>query len=215
MTTPFALQNVSLEATRLCNLRCIMCPTHKANADPEINRKYPAYFDIGRYRDIIEQLAELDTPLHIGPQFQGEPLLSKAIYEMVRIAKSKGFSTGFSTNAVLLTEWASAELIEAGLDALCISVDAVTKETFEKIRVGANYDRVVKNINTFLSMRGKTPSVCINGVRMPENKAEIDRLVDVWLPKVESVSISNVWDGEKGVAMKHYTPERFPCQSLW
>ena len=41
-------------------------------------------------------------------------------------------------------------MIEAGLDAINISVDASGKEVFERTRVGLKYDKVIANVERLL-----------------------------------------------------------------
>ena len=50
------------------------------------------------------------------------------------------------------------KLLETGQFEIGISIDAITKEVYDKIRVNANYDEVRKNIETFINFqnRGKT-----------------------------------------------------------
>ena len=44
-------------------------------------------------------------------------------------------------------------MIEAGLDAINISVDASGKEVFESTRVGLKYDKVIANIERLVRIR--------------------------------------------------------------
>ena len=46
-------------------------------------------------------------------------------------------------------------MIEAGLDAINISVDASGKEVFESTRVGLKYDKVIANIERLVRLRGE------------------------------------------------------------
>ena len=90
---------------------------------------------------------------------------------MIKYAKDKGIlEVQFNTNAMLLTEKISERLIEAGLDRIIFSLDGMTKETFENIRGGANFEKVVNNIKSFINIRnemgGKKPCVRIQMVKM-------------------------------------------------
>ena len=57
------------------------------------------------------------------------------------------------TNGQMLNEKNSKRLIENGLKKLNISIDAVTKETYEKLRVGGSYEKLLKNVETFLKLK--------------------------------------------------------------
>ena len=54
----------------------------------------------------------------------------------------------FTTNATLLNDTISKKIIDSGVDVVFFSVDGASKETFEKIRVGANFERVKENIRS-------------------------------------------------------------------
>ena len=50
------------------------------------------------------------------------------------------------SNGSLITEQVARGMVEAGLDAINISVDAAGKEVFDSTRLGLNYDKVIANI---------------------------------------------------------------------
>ena len=68
------------------------------------------------YREIIRQIS--DKPRTIGLTIMGEPLINKRIVEFVRIGKAAGHTIGLTTNATLLDEAISEQLLSAGLDSL-------------------------------------------------------------------------------------------------
>ena len=57
------------------------------------------------------------------------------------------------SNGSLLTEAAARGMIEAGLDAINISVDAVRQGDFECTRIGLKYDKVIGNVERLLALR--------------------------------------------------------------
>jgi len=83
----------------------------------------------------------------------GEPLLNKEIFEMVKLAKDSGSAVGFTTNGMLLTSETCKKLIELDLDILGISIAGATKKTHEEIRVGSNFDRLIKNIEILKAVK--------------------------------------------------------------
>jgi MoaA/NifB/PqqE/SkfB family radical SAM enzyme len=69
----------------------------------------------------------------------GEPLLDVRLEEFIRRAKrlmpQRGW-VGFQSNGMLLDRRRAVSLLEAGLDRICISADALNPETFRRIRRG-------------------------------------------------------------------------------
>ena len=75
----------------------------------------------------------------------GEPLMNPHLESYIRRAKelmpSSGW-IGFQSNGVLMTPLRAESLINAGLDTICISVDAIAPEQFQKLREGGNVEAV-------------------------------------------------------------------------
>jgi len=69
----------------------------------------------------------------------GEPLLSPHLENFIRTARRSmppQSWIGFQTNGLLLTGLRALSLVDAGLDRICLSVDASSPDTFRKIREG-------------------------------------------------------------------------------
>jgi MoaA/NifB/PqqE/SkfB family radical SAM enzyme len=67
------------------------------------------------------------------------------------------------TNATLLRESAGQAILDTGLDSLVVSIDGATRSTYERIRRGASFDAVLRNIERFNALRAqrgmKTPLI--------------------------------------------------------
>ena len=69
-------------------------------------------------------------------------------------------------------------MLDSGLDDLRISLDAHTKQTYEKIRRGLDYDVVKENVLMLIQMRDdiqSNMSIRIRMVELEENKGEKDK----------------------------------------
>ena len=75
----------------------------------------------------------------------GEPLMNPHLESFIRRAKAlmppSGW-IGFQSNGVLMTALRAVSLVEAGLDKICISVDAIAPEQFRKLREGGEVDAI-------------------------------------------------------------------------
>ena len=85
--------------------------------------------------------------------------------------------TVITTNASLLTEQKSEELIKAGLDELKVSFDGNSPEENNKIRVGSDFSKEAQNLMNLLKLKrkfkAKNPQVIISNVRFADkNNAE-------------------------------------------
>jgi MoaA/NifB/PqqE/SkfB family radical SAM enzyme len=84
----------------------------------------------------------------------GEPLLHPHLWEMVAIARAAGCSVGITTNGTLIDEDVARRL--AGeVDVVGISVDGATAATYESIRRGARFERVVAGVRALIAARDR------------------------------------------------------------
>ena len=171
-------KKVQIEVTNICNARCSMCPLK------DMKRK-TGYMDFELFKKIIDETSQHKLRrliLHI----MGEPLLHPKIFEMVAYIKKKNPNqpVEFSTNASLLTRENSKKLIESGLDIINLSIDAISKKTYEKIRIGLDYETTMKNIYSFLELLGQSKSkkllAKIQLIKLPENESEWDQFKEKW-----------------------------------
>jgi radical SAM protein with 4Fe4S-binding SPASM domain len=144
------------------------------------------------FRRIIDQGAA-NGLCSIKLSFRGEPLLHPQLPEMVAYAKAKGIlDVYFNTNATLLRENTIHRLLDAGLDRISISIEGVTKEAYEAVRVGAKYEEVVANVETLRRIRETRgfhhPQIRIQTVLSPDMKAGFQEYVRFWQPLADEVA---------------------------
>jgi len=207
--------HVDFETTNNCNLRCVMCPR-------EFMKEEKGFMDMGLFKKIIDEGSDKGLK-SIKLNWRGEPLMHKELVDMVRYAKDKGvIEVMFNTNGLLLTEKKSKELIGAGLDKIIFSVDGATKETYEKIRRGGNYDILIKNIMNLIEIRkaskSNKPHIRVQMVKMKENAHETDKFIDFWKPLVEYVAINDVvtWETAEDRTLNEYVAVgRAQCPQPW
>ena len=111
----------------------------------------------------------------------GEPLLSPGIFSMIRYAKKHGLVVSLIDNFTLIDRNKSVALINSGLDFLYASFDSVSKNRFEKMRTGACFESVVKNVALFVKTRkefkANRPVFFFKSTISQSNLTEIPELV--------------------------------------
>ena len=138
-----------------CNLRCSMC-------DHKNIRKYRKIqiMDFGLYRELIEEIAREKPNARVWEIFFGDPFLCRDMPERIAYAKQAGLQdVVLNTNGVLMTPEKSKAIIQAGLDAMYVGIDGATEETYNKIRVGGNFAKVLDNVLRYRDLL----SECGNG----------------------------------------------------
>jgi putative metalloenzyme radical SAM/SPASM domain maturase len=124
-----------VETTTRCNLKCQMCVKHTADSEIAVGDMTMATFAA-----LEPALPHVEALVLNGI---GEPLLHPQLDDFIRRAKElmpSGSWVGFQSNGLLLDEARASSLIEAGLDRLCLSLDAICPDTFRKIREGCEVD---------------------------------------------------------------------------
>lgn len=168
---PPALQ---IEVTSACNLRCAMCLVRYR---PPVN-KLDGAMSLDMFQRLVDELPGLTT---LTLQGLGEPLLAPHLLDMIRYAKARGLRVGFNSNATLLHERVARELVASGLDWLHVSLDGADPKTFEAIREGARFDRVVANLATLVAAKrsagSDTPWVRVVFVAMRRNIDQLAPLI--------------------------------------
>jgi len=86
----------------------------------------------------------------------GEPLMNKAVWDLPSYIKSKGMDCSFATNGSLINEEVAREMMNCRW--VGVSLDAATRETFEKIHGVDLFDRVVENLKRLVRIKEETGS---------------------------------------------------------
>src|SRR5213083_720709 len=125
----------SLYVTDRCNLDCAYCTEY------DNSRPHPSLDDLKKWIRKIRDLGTMRIAL-VG----GEPLVHPNIVEIVRYCRELGFATSLTTNGFLLTRELIAQLEDAGLQVMQISVDRmtpspITKKSFKTILPKLDYFR--------------------------------------------------------------------------
>ena len=188
--------HVDIEVTDTCNLRCIMCVQ-----GTEKNLK-TGFIDTGFAMEMIRQVAR-GGAYSVKFNWRGEPVLYRRLPELILYAKQQGIQeVQINTNGLVFSEDSIRSIIEAGLDRIIFSVDGNSEETYEKIRVGGNFKRLVANIESFIRIRkdlNRTkPFMRVQMVRMKENTGEVEGFYKRWEGKVDDIRISDVTDRGQG-----------------
>jgi MoaA/NifB/PqqE/SkfB family radical SAM enzyme len=200
---------VQIESTNICNARCVFCPRD------EMHRKQ-GVMDEALYRKVVDECVALGIR-HLRLHNFGEPFVDRRLAEKVAYAKQQGIpEVGVISNGSLIDEQVACAVVQAGLDAINISVDASGRELFERTRVGLKYDTVIANIECLLRIRGELgrthPKLILSFVRQGDGDEE-RAFIEHWRPVADKIHITDIhnWAG----TLSSTTDVRFPCYRQW
>lgn len=185
-----------IETVNFCNARCIMCTigdwNNRKNAVMSADLFSKFTDEVSNYKDWVETVCLARD---------GEPTLDPQLVSRVRMLKRTGIKkVTFSTNGQLLTKRRIEELIKAGLDDIMVSIDGITKETFERIRFRLNYETVLNNTLELIRLRNAINpkmSIRLRMVVIDENQHEVSDWLHFWG--------SRVCEGDKVYTMPAHT----------
>ncbi|MGE4296919.1 MAG: radical SAM/SPASM domain-containing protein [Desulfovibrionaceae bacterium] len=182
--------HIQIQTDSRCNAKCVFCGYKNTLDLPH------GAMDDELYRKIIDECGR-HLMSRISPYLMNEPLLDKKMPERIAyITKRKSFRTKsrITTNGALLTEDMSRGIIEAGLDAIYISVQGYSPETYKE-SMGLSLDRTLTNIDRFLDIKAgrgtKKPKVNISTVRTSIIDKELDYAREYWGKRDVTFRINN------------------------
>lgn len=207
------------QVSNVCNSKCTHC---WFNANPSLRRRDGVRFMPPELlKKIIDEIALHRDPLPLlRITSTGEPFTMPGLMEILCYAAAeKQVRTAVITNGSLLVPEVSKHLIDANVEALEISADAADKETYEKIRGGLSFERLMDNIDFMLSYRNRTGSKTKILVSFVEDPEYIDTpsVEAFWRDRVDNVIVRKYLTygqiSESGYSEDTYLPpdDRTPC----
>lgn len=182
-------RTILIDNTNACNLRCSMC-------DHQNMKKYRKVqvMDVDLYKKIIDEIARENPEARIWQIFFGDPFMCRDMPWRIKYAKDKGIrDVVLNSNGVLMTPEKGRAVIEAGLDAMYVGIDAIRPETYAKIRVGGDYDKAVANVLAYRdSLRAvgrPEQKLFVQFVVSELNEDEVDAFRDFWTGQGVNVKI--------------------------
>jgi MoaA/NifB/PqqE/SkfB family radical SAM enzyme len=187
--------------TRRCNCRCVMCIGY-------ISRP-PLEMPLELFQDISRCL--FPTLLYVRFASGGEHFLHPHFREMLATCRRYGCPVTIVSNGTRINrDWAEFLVCESSVWSLIISFDGARPETFNAIRRGALFDRVVGNVRHLAEIKKQYesafPVVSFRFVAMRKNIEELPDLIRLAVETgVEQVQVSYLT----------VSPDFDPEESLW
>jgi MoaA/NifB/PqqE/SkfB family radical SAM enzyme len=187
-------QTMEFELSNLCNLECVMCKGYLSSTIRRERDRLPSWKT--PYDDaFVEQLEEFIPHLKDVRFNGGEPLMQKICWDVWERIGSINPETLISvtTNGTTLNDKLKG-IFEKGQFHFHLSIDSLTKATYESIRVGSSFDRVMENLG-WLGAYGNRVNrpVCllVNPMRM--NWKELPEFVEFCSKRGFALGFNTVW----------------------
>lgn len=204
---------VNVETTSVCNARCTMCPIDKITRP-----KRP--MDFGLFEKIVKDCIGSGVR-SIKLHNYGEPLLTPRFDKMLHFIRknSRDIDIQFATNGALLDErWANVLILQR-VNKVLITIDGFKKETYEEVRKGLSYDKVVKNVKKLKDIKkrheAKYPEIVVEIIEMEQTRDEIGDFVKYWENFADQVIVARYSSRAGELGEVGSSRSEGPCFRLW
>jgi radical SAM protein with 4Fe4S-binding SPASM domain len=145
-------EEISLEATNVCNFKCVFCP----QSDPSHHQNVPRTYLLPTQADKIFRALRSGgvTTSTLHWTLDGEPFMNRRFAELCQVAIDSGFTNMyFATNGLLLDSETMAALPANPQTRYTFTIDYTSDEKyFERIRgTKGSWDKIRSNIQNILS----------------------------------------------------------------
>jgi sulfatase maturation enzyme AslB (radical SAM superfamily) len=201
----------AVEVCADCNLTCAMC--HQPSM-----RRAKGRMPLRLWQKCADEIARVSPGTECWFSFCGEPLLEPdLLLAMLAYGRKVGLgSLNVNTNGVLLTPEIAERLLASGVALIVIGIDGFSRETYERLRVGGDRDRVYANVEHLLrarAARGGGPEVQVQFIEMKENAAEFEPFGRYWLERGATIKLRKMlsWGGRLETPLSVPPESRIPC----
>jgi len=200
LSYPLVLQ---IQTQSFCNGRCIICPYSRTYKELE-----QGFMEWGLFQKIVTELQSASQVSTVGFALQNEPLLDKRLFNWIKYMKSlcPDKKCIVTTNGEPLDRFSIDEIKQSGVDRICISLNAYSKEMYEKINVGLDFDKIMKNVSNLLADQSLIPKVELSFRLTGNNSAEVGAAVRSW--KARGVRTRVMGITNRAGSLANYDPAR-------
>lgn len=170
--TPYPY-NLEIEITNKCNKKCILCE-HTYWDEPSKDLKFD------QFKHIVDQFPKLKWVNLTG---EGDAFLNKDYLKMIKYLKEKDIPVFLVDSFDLINEEIAEKLVNMDVDGIWVSMDGATKETYEKIKVGCNFEKSLNNLKNLLEIKKEKgtpiPEICFRYIITTLNINEMPQFVEL------------------------------------
>ena len=163
------MKRLWVTVTSRCNIRCKTCGLWRNKWDLPYKTA----------KEVMENYPYMERLVWLG----GEVFLYKHFEEMFDEAcKWNNLKQQIITNGYVLNEKWMNKIIKAENTELTFSIDGATKEVYEEIRQGSNFERVISNVRYIFNLKknlGIKKDIRMNSVIMKTNYKQIYDLLEL------------------------------------
>ncbi len=183
----FPKKNLLIEISNYCNSSCIFCANRKmTRKKKEINPMF--------LKRILKEAYELGAR-EVGFYTTGEPLLNKNLEYYISLAKKIGYQYIYiTTNGILANIDRMKKLINAGLNSIKFSINAINENEYKFVHGISAYNIVMNNLTDLYNYKKESLiefNVYVSYVATRYTEYDNDVIVSNFSDKCDKVIIVN------------------------
>ena len=223
---------VDVELSSYCNFRCIFCQQASNWWNKTGMKVEESHMSWEIFTRVVDECSEMGV-YSMKINWRGEPMANPHFQECIRYMKQKGIhEVMMNTNASYITEENVDALILSGIDRIIFSCDGISKETYNRIRKGGDWDGFIKKIRLFSSrikffkgILGSDYKSCrlipksrINTAVMEENYHEIPQFREIFSSLVDELRFNTLYNPQsrnKFLGSRRRIEKRKGCPQIY
>lgn len=166
---------IEVEHTTQCDKKCILCE-HTYWGEKEKGKRLT-------FKEAKKIIDEFPNLRYINITGEGSGFLNPDFLKILRYLRSKNVSVNFVDEFEYINRERARKLIKLGVNTIFCSMDGATKETYESIKVGCNFDKVIKNLRQFKELKEKLnsplPTVSFRFIVNKRNFREMPKFIEL------------------------------------
>lgn len=168
---------VSINIDESCNLKCPSCRT-----DLTMLKSGPDFEDkLFKVNHIIRLLENFNKPIQVVMTGNGDPLASNIMRPLIHNYRpAENQRIRLFTNGLLLNKHMHKSSIAEHVDQYFISIDAGSKEVYEKVRLGGKFNNLLENFEFLHQFIKDHPAeVLLKFVLQKDNYTDMQNFIDL------------------------------------
>lgn len=160
---------VDIEPTNFCNLKCQHCQV--------------SHWQKPKNRLTMDHFKSWIKPFMVASRIKlqgmGEPFLNKELPAIIKQLEKDNFYIEVVSNGTILTEEIYEVVTKTRRFNITISFDGADKRTFERIRLGSDFDKIKTHLTKIIQAKPRHSKVSASMVGFEEHKDEIKPTIEL------------------------------------
>ena len=175
---------LTVEITTRCQGGCVFC-------------NHPGTGEDMSFENFVKVVELFPSAKYVHPQGYGEPTLHPKFVKMLKYLRKNDRKAIFYTNGNWKDYFEMIGMARATPHKVVFSIDAVTAETYRKLRPRLNFGKAIYWLERFAHLKDKTTKLCVRWTECKENAHELPA-ARKFFKNLGAESFSSVMEAPRG-----------------